>query len=443
MNISHKKTVTIVGGGLAGVEAAARLARAGVETELFEMKPERFSPAHKSADLAELVCSNSFRSDEPNSAVGLLKEEMRRLGSVLMAAAEKTRTPAGKALAVDRDLFAREATRTVESLPGVSIVRREFTELDPDRLIVLAAGPLASEDLSRNLAGLIGEDSLHFYDAIAPIVAADSVDMSKAFWGSRYGEAGQGDYLNCPMNQDQYEAFYQALLEADETPARDFEDPVFFEGCLPVEIMARRGPLTLTFGPLKPVGFTDPATGSRPYALVQLRRENEAGTLFNMVGFQTRLRLPDQERVFRMIPGLERAEFARYGSVHRNTFINAPRHLDRFLRLRRHPNLFLAGQISGVEGYVESAAMGILAGENAARQALGRDLLSPPPTTAMGALVSHLTDQTPRNFQPSNVNFGLTPPPQGKIPKKKRREFYSARALQDLEAWISGTDYEP
>lgn len=425
----------VIGGGLAGCEAAWRLAKAGVGVDLFEMKPVKFSPAHTSAHLAELVCSNSLRSNEIESAVGLLKAEMRLLGSLVMKAADFCKVPAGKALAVDRERFAAWITARIEALPEMRLCREEVTTLDPERLTVLAAGPLASEPLAEALAGLIGAEHLHFYDAISPIVTAESIELGRAFRQSRYDETGEGDYLNCPMTLEEYGRFLEALGEADRVEARAFEDERFFEGCLPIEVMAGRGPETLRFGPMKPVGLIDPRTGQRPYAVVQLRRENEAGTLYNLVGFQTRLKRPDQDRVFRLIPALAKAEFARYGSIHRNTFIHGPRHLNAHLQLLKAPRILLTGQITGVEGYVESAAMGILAGENAARLAMGRRLVSPPPTTAHGSLVAHLTDRTPRDFQPANVNFGLFPP-AARMPKKNRKAFLARRALDDLDAWI-------
>ncbi|MFH1139575.1 MAG: methylenetetrahydrofolate--tRNA-(uracil(54)-C(5))-methyltransferase (FADH(2)-oxidizing) TrmFO [Pseudomonadota bacterium] len=434
--------VTVIGGGLAGCEAALRLVRNGLAVDLYEMKPVRFSPAHKSPALAELVCSNSFRSADAHSAVGLLKNEMRRLGSLVMRAAGKTSVPAGKALAVDRDRFSALVTDMVAGLPGLNLIRAEVTALDPDRVTVVAAGPLASEALAGELARLVGADHLYFYDAIAPVVEADSIDLGRAFFASRYDETGEGDYLNCPFTEEEYTVFYQALTAGEKTPLREFEKPKFFEGCLPIEEMAARGFLTLAFGPMKPVGLIDPRTGERPFAVVQLRKENEAGTLYNLVGFQTRLKRPDQDRVFRLIPGLADARFARWGSVHRNTFIKSPDHLNEFLQLRNAPRLFLAGQISGVEGYVESSAMGILAGENAARLALGRPLVVPPPETALGALVKHLTDATPKHFQPSNVTFGLTPPAPGKMRKKDRPAFYVRRAEAALDGWLTEVGYE-
>ena len=432
----NEEKVTIIGGGLAGCEAAWRLAKHGIRVDLFEMKPEKFSPAHESDQLAELVCSNSLRSNNPHTAVGLLKEEMRRLDSLILKAAEMTRVPAGQALAVDRDRFSAFITRRIESLNLIRIIRREAAALDPDRLTILATGPLTSKNMSRSLSDLIGSEHLHFYDAISPIVTSESIERDKVFSASRYGKGGPDDYINCPMTEEEYKKFYAALVEAECVELRPFEKPRYFEGCLPVEIMAARGEKTLVFGPLKPVGLIDPRTGEQSYGVVQLRRENETGTLYNLVGFQTKLKWPEQDKVFRLIPGLKKAEFVRYGSVHRNTFINGPRHLNPFLQLRRHPRVFLAGQITGVEGYVESSAMGLLAGENAARMVKGLPLVNPPRFTAHGALVTHLTDPTPREFQPMNVNFGLFPsPPQG-VKKKDRKAFYSRRALENLDEWM-------
>jgi methylenetetrahydrofolate--tRNA-(uracil-5-)-methyltransferase len=428
--------VTVIGGGLAGCEAAWRLAGRGLTVELHEMKPERYSPAHTSPHLAELVCSNSLRSNDPQSAVGLLKEEMRALDSLIMAAAEASRVPAGKALAVDRNAFSSWITSRLERLPRVRIVRGERMNLSFPGPTILATGPLTSEWMSQALSGLVGAEHLYFYDAIAPIITAESVDMSRAFVASRYGPTGEGDYINCPLDAEEYKAFYLALLNAPKVQLRDFEKPVFFEGCLPIEVMAERGEQTLAFGPMKPVGLTDPRTGRRPEAVVQLRRENSAGTLLNMVGFQTRLKWAEQDRVFRLIPGLKEAEFVRYGSVHRNTFINAPEHVTQYLQLRQRPDLFVAGQISGVEGYVESAAMGILAGENAARLAKNLPLVTPPKTTALGALVGHLTDTVVRRFQPANINFGLVPPAPKNVRKRDRTAWFVNRAREDLASWI-------
>ncbi|NDY43539.1 methylenetetrahydrofolate--tRNA-(uracil(54)-C(5))-methyltransferase (FADH(2)-oxidizing) TrmFO, partial [Dissulfurirhabdus thermomarina] len=362
--------LTVIGGGLAGSEAAWQAAEAGCRVRLVEMKPRRFSPAHKSPFLGELVCSNSLRSDAPDSAVGLLKEELRRAGSLVMAAADRTRVPAGKALAVDRNRFAAEITAALEAHPRVEIVRDEATALPDTGWVIVATGPLTSDALAAELRARIGTGYLHFYDAIAPIVLGESLDRTVVFAASRYQEGG-GDYLNCPMDEAAYRRFVEALLAAEKVPLRDFERAAYFEGCLPIEVMAERGPETLRFGPMKPVGLVDPRTGRTPHAVVQLRREDLEGTLWNMVGFQTKLKWHEQERVFRMIPGLERAEFVRLGSIHRNTFVCAPRVLTPALRLRADPRIFLAGQLSGVEGYVESTAMGLLAGRNAARLARG------------------------------------------------------------------------
>lgn len=425
--------LTIIGGGLAGVEAAWQAARLRVPVRLYEMKPGKFSPAHRSPLLGELVCSNSLRSAEVETAVGLLKEEMRRLDSLVMRAADATRVPAGKALAVDREAFAAFLTRALEAEPQVTILREEVTALDPERLTIVAAGPLASEPLAGALAELTGQEQLHFYDAIAPIVTAESLDMSRIFRASRWG-AGE-DYLNCPMTEAEYAAFYQALMAAEQVPLRDFEEPRYFEGCLPIEVMAARGYLTLAHGPLKPVGLVDPRTGRQPFAVVQLRPENREGTLYNLVGFQTKLTYRAQERVFRLIPGLEHAEFVRLGSIHRNTFIRSPGLVSEYLNFFRFPRLFLAGQLTGVEGYVESAAMGLLAGLNAARLARGLPLVTPPWATALGALISHVTNTASRDFQPMNVNFGLFPPLSGRLPKRERGRAYAARALQELERW--------
>ena len=429
-----ERSLTIIGGGLAGCEAAWQAASRGVPVRLFEMKPHRLSPAHKSPDLAELVCSNSLRSNELTSAVGLLKEEMRSLGSLIMAVADRTQVPAGKSLAVDRDLFSSEVTRAIESHPKVTLIREEVCDVDPDTPAIIATGPLSSEAMHQLLARLTDSSDLYFYDAIAPIVYAESIDTETAFMASRYQD-GEGDYLNCPFDEEQYYAFYQALLGAEQTPLREFEKPQFFEGCLPIEVLASRGDQTLLFGPMKPVGLRLPLTGERPFAVVQLRKENLEGTLYNMVGFQTRLRRPEQERVFRMIPGLEEARFARLGSVHRNTFINGPKWLKSTLQLKNHLNVLLAGQISGVEGYVESTGMGLLAGVNGARLLQGLPLVTPPPESALGALVCHVSGSTSKNFQPMNVNFGLFPPLAQRTPKKHRRKAYGDRALQELESW--------
>jgi len=430
------ENLLIIGGGLAGSEAAWQAARRGVKAVLYEMKPWKFSPAHQSPLLGELVCSNSLRAESIDSAVGLLKEEMRRLGSLIMAAALATRVPAGKSLAVDRERFAGYITEALGNEPLISIVREEVTALDRDRPTIVATGPLTSEPLAAALATITGQEHLHFYDAIAPIVHAESIDMGKIFRASRYG-AGD-DYLNCPFTEEEYAAFYQALMAAEHVPLRPFEEPRYFEGCLPVEVMAARGYLTLAYGPMKPVGLTDPRTGKQPFAVAQLRQENREGTLYNLVGFQTKLKYHEQEWVFRLIPGLEQAEFARLGSIHRNTFIRSPGLLSPYLNFFQYPNIFLAGQISGVEGYVESTAMGLLAGINGARLIQGRPLATPPRATALGALIHHLTNTATKDFQPMNVNFGLFPPLAGRVPKKQRGAAYSQRALIELAEWMAG-----
>lgn len=429
------KPVTVIGGGLAGSEAAYQIAKRGIRVTLHEMKPAKFSPAHQSQNLAELVCSNSLRSDALDSAVGLLKEEMRRLGSLIMEAADNTKVPAGKALAVDREQFSSYITKKIAAHPLITIVREEVTEIPEEGITIIATGPLTSEGLSKRLGELIGEHYLYFYDAIAPIIFKESIDFNKVFKASRY-EEGEGDYLNCPMDEKQYKGFIQALKEAEKVPLKPFEKPVYFEGCLPIEVMAERGDETLRFGPMKPVGLKDPRTGKEPYAVVQLRQENVAGTLYNMVGFQTKLKWPEQERVFRMIPGLEKAEFARLGSIHRNTFVKAPVVITKTLQLQKNKNIFLAGQISGVEGYVESTAMGLTAGINAALLAGGKEMIVPPNTTAHGALINHITESNPESFQPMNVNFGLFPALSRKMPRKKRGQLYAEGALAALEIWI-------
>ena len=427
--------VCVVGGGLAGCEAAWQLGKRGVRVVLFEMKPRRFSAAHRSPRLAELVCSNSLRSAATENAVGLLKEEMRRLESLFMAAADATAVPAGKALAVDREAFSAFVEERLTSLaPVVEIVREEVTEIPAGGPCILAPGPLASEALSRAMADVVGGSYLYFYDAISPIVEADSIDHQKVFRASRYGE-GEGDYLNCPLTEEEYRLFHRAVLAGEKVPLREFEEARFFEGCLPIEVLAQRGEMTLAFGPMKPVGLTDPRTGRQPFAVVQLRRENREGTLYNLVGFQTRLTWTEQARIFRTIPGLEKAVFARWGSMHRNTFINAPALLTPRLHLREEPRIYLAGQITGVEGYVESAAMGLLAGLSVLARLEGRDFAPPPPTTAHGALVAHITSASAKDFQPMNVNFGLFTPPPHRIAPRYRGAFYRDRALADLEAW--------
>jgi len=441
------EVVRVIGGGLAGCEAAWRVAAAGLPVRLIEMKPKHFSAAHHSSDLAELVCSNSLRSNIVTSAVGLLKEEMRRLGSLTLAAAERTAVPAGRALAVDRDLFARAVTAAVEQHPLIEVRREEQDALPEEGAVtIVATGPLTSESLSAALARLTGEAHLAFYDAIAPVVFADSIDQAKVFRASRYG-AGD-DYLNCPFTEADYAIFYDALMNGERVPLATFEEGArYFEGCLPVEVLAERGRDTLRYGPMKPVGLVDPKTNEQPYAVVQLRQENLQATLFNLVGFQTKLRYGEQERVFRLIPGLGEARFARLGSVHRNTFVRGPEVLRPTLQTRARGELLLAGQITGVEGYVESAAMGVLAGINAARLARGEALVVPPGSTALGALVRHISGETltqlgKQGFQPMNVNFGLFEP-LGRVKRVERGAAYAERALAALEEWMRAEGIRP
>jgi methylenetetrahydrofolate--tRNA-(uracil-5-)-methyltransferase len=426
--------VTIIGGGLAGCEAAWQLLRRGRRVRLCEMKPELFSPAHKSPHLAELVCSNSLRSGSLENAVGLLKEEMRRLDSLILAAADATAVPAGKALAVDRNAFSLFIEERLAAQPGLELIRGEITEIPTEGIAIIASGPLTSDALARAIAARTGGDYLYFYDAISPIVEGESIDLHRVFAASRYGH-GEADYLNCPMDRETYETFRRELTQAEEVPLRTFEEIKCFEGCLPIEVIARRGIDTLAFGPMKPVGLIDPRTGGQPHAVVQLRREDREGILYNMVGFQTKLTWPEQRRIFRTIPGLENAEFVRYGSVHRNTFLNAPALLTANLQLRSLPRLLFAGQITGVEGYVESSAMGLLAGLNVSRCLSGLEMIPPPRETALGALVGHINNADRKPFQPMNVTFGLFPPLPGRIRKKERGLCYARRALAALSSW--------
>ena len=438
--------ITVIGGGLAGCEAAWQAAQRRVGVILLEMKPLRFSPAHEMAQLGELVCSNSLRSNAVDSAAGLLKEEMRLLDSLVMRVADQSAVPAGKALAVDRQQFAARLTAAIESHPLITVRREEVVRIPEATAgpVVLAAGPLLSGPLADHLKMLTGEAHLAFYDAIAPIVDADSLDLGVIYRKSRWDEQGPGDYLNCPMDREQYERFVALLGAARTVPLHPFENPNYFEGCLPIEVMCARGTDTLRYGPMKPVGLAHPVSGALPHAVVQLRTENCEGTAYNLVGFQTKLTYPEQQRIFRTIPGLERAVFLRMGSIHRNTFVCAPRVLDGSLQMPRRPGLFIAGQLSGVEGYVESAAMGLVAGGNAARLALGQELATPPADTAHGALIRHLTASNPAHFQPSNVNFGLFPPLAGrKIPRKIRGQVRAEQALAQIRQWrrlFSGQD---
>jgi methylenetetrahydrofolate--tRNA-(uracil-5-)-methyltransferase len=442
------KAIHVVGGGLAGSEAAWQIARAGLPVVLHEMRPLTATDAHKTDGLAELVCSNSFRSDDrEHNAVGLLHEEMRRLGSLILWAGDRHAVPAGSALAVDRDGFSAAVTARLEAEPLIEIRREEIAGLPPEdwESVIVATGPLTSPALSEAIRAATGERQLAFFDAIAPIVYKDSIDFDVAWFQSRYDKGDGADYINCPLDKGQYEAFLAALLAAETTEFHAWEkDTPYFEGCLPIEVMAERGPDTLRFGPMKPVGLADPRSARAPHAVVQLRQDNALGTLYNMVGFQTKLKYGAQAEVFRAIPGLERAEFARLGGIHRNTFLNAPKLLDGELRLKAAPRLRFAGQITGVEGYVESAAIGLLAGRFAAAEYRGEHLAPPPATTAHGALLAHITGGADaRTFQPMNVNFGLFPPlgpgPDGKrLKKRERKPALAARALADLDAWAGG-----
>ncbi|HSV06548.1 MAG TPA: methylenetetrahydrofolate--tRNA-(uracil(54)-C(5))-methyltransferase (FADH(2)-oxidizing) TrmFO [Candidatus Binatus sp.] len=425
--------MTVIGGGLAGCEAAWQLARSGIGVDLHEMRPVRGTEAHQTDRLGELVCSNSFRNATLETAVGLLKEEMRRLGSLVMQVADATQVPAGACLAVDRVHFADGLTRAVEALPNVRLVRQEVTELPPS-LTILATGPLTSPALSEALQTALGRTHLYFYDAIAPIVTGDSVDMEIAWKASRYGKGGE-DYINCPLDREQYYRFVAAVGGAEKVATRDFERCIYFEGCMPIEEMARRGPDTLAFGPMRPVGLVNPRDGKRPYACVQLRQDDAEGRLFNLVGFQTKMTYPEQRRVFHMIPGLERADFVRLGSLHRNTFINSPAVLLPSLQVIGRKRLLLAGQLVGVEGYVESAATGLLAGLNAERLLHGVPPLSPPRTTAFGSLLAYITQRGKKGFQPMNANYGLLPPLARPLRGRDKRLALAERALADLARW--------
>lgn len=427
--------ITVIGAGLAGCEAAHKLSSLGFSVRLCEMKPEKRTPAQKSDGFAELVCSNSLKAMRLESAAGLLKEEMRRLGSVTMEAAEKTAVAAGGALAVDRELFSQYITEKIKSDPNIEVVTGEVTELPAEGIVIVATGPLTSDALAESLRRKFG-GTLSFFDAVAPIVTADSIDMDRVFMGARY-DRGEADYINCPMERDEYDAFYDALVSAERAPLHDFDvaDPKVYEGCMPVEIMAGRGRDTLRYGPLRPVGLIDPHTGRRPWANIQLRKENAAGTMYNIVGFQTNLKFGEQKRVFSIIPGLEHAEFVRYGVMHRDTFMDSPRLLTKALSLKSEPRIFFAGQFTGVEGYTESAATGILAGINAARFAKGEEPLVLPPETMLGALISYITDESVGNFQPMGANMGILPPLEKKIRHKDERyAALAARAIAGLEA---------
>jgi methylenetetrahydrofolate--tRNA-(uracil-5-)-methyltransferase len=463
--------IHIIGGGLAGSEAAWQAAERAVSVTIHEMRPVRATAVHKTDHLAELVCSNSFRGDKLDNAVGLLKEEMRRLGSIVMRAADAARVPAGAALAVDREVFSRGVTDAITSHPRITVLREEIAQVPRslDGPVIIATGPLTSDSLSTDIAAMVGSDHLYFYDAISPIVLAETIDRSKVFRASRWGRSfrgehsnarsagsldpaisaspscgvddGNGDYLNCPFTNEEYARFYEALMSAERAPLHEFDQAKFFEGCLPIEVMASRGIDTLRFGPMKPVGLVDPRTGREPYAAVQLRQDNLAGDHFSLVGFQTQMKWGEQARVLKLIPGLEQAEFVRFGMIHRNTYINGPTVLRETWQMKTRDDLFFAGQISGVEGYVESAASGLIAGRNAAAFVLGEAISAPPRTTAIGALAYYVSHAEPRSYQPTNVTFGIIPPLQmadgRRVPKKKmeRNVALSERALADLDAW--------
>ncbi len=439
--MSEEKVITVVGGGLAGTEAANQITKLGIAVKLIEMRPERTSPAHESSDLGELVCSNSLKSDSLDNASGVLKQEMRQLGSLILEAAENTRVPAGKALAVDRTKFAEHITNKIENNPLIDLVREEFKEIPEtlDAPLIVASGPLTSESLSESIKKLSNSDHLYFYDSISPIIDADSINYDIVYRASRYenGVQEEGDYLNCPLNREQYYTVIDELLESEKIETRDFEKGIYFESCLPVEVIAERGRDSLRFGPARPVGLKDPRTGKSPFAVVQLRCENKEATMYNMVGFQTKLRYPEQRRIFHMIPGLENAEFMRYGSMHRNTYMNSPELMRPTLQFKNNDMLFFAGQILGVEGYVESAAMGILAGINAAKAICNEPLIIPPRETALGSLINYITDTDVKNFQPMNINFGLFPSVEGKMKKAEKKELIANRALESLSSFLN------
>ena len=422
--------ITVIGAGLAGCEAAMQIANRGIAVDLIEMKPQK-TPAHKSDGFAELVCSNSLKASRVDSAAGLLKQEMRKFSSICMESAEKCWVSAGGALAVDRNDFSGYITKKIKSHPNINVINRVVTELPKDGITVVATGPLTDGELAKNVSEITGSENLSFYDAAAPIVTRESIDFSVAFFASRYGK-GTDDYINCPMNKEEYTEFYNALINAESAVLSEFDKPItVYEGCMPVEILAKRGEDSIRFGPLKPVGLKDPRTGHRPWAVVQLRSENKEGTLFNLVGFQTNLKFPEQKRVFSLIPGLKNAEFMRYGVMHRNSFINSPKLLNHDLSLKENPNIFFAGQLSGVEGYMESASSGIIAGINAVKRLKNEPSLILPKYTMIGALLGYITDETVTNFQPMGANFGIIPPLEERI--KDKRERYAAFANRSLK----------
>jgi len=425
--------VNIIGAGLAGSEAAYQLAKRGIKVKLYEMRPTRMTPAHETASFAELVCSNSLRADGLANAVGVLKEEMRILDSLIMKAADQHKVPAGGALAVDRELFSNEITKFLTDHPNIEVVREELTELLPGPTIV-ATGPLTSEALSEHIRLLTGQDAFYFYDAAAPIIAKDSIDFNKVYLKSRY-DKGEAAYLNCPMSESEFKAWHEALIQAEVVPVKEFEKEVFFEGCMPIEVMAKRGPQTVLFGPMKPVGLEDPNTGKTPHAVVQLRQDNAAGTLYNLVGFQTHLKWKEQKRIIQMIPGLENAEILRYGVMHRNSFINAPVLLRPTYQMKLREDLFFAGQLTGVEGYVESAASGMVAGINMAKYLLGEPLIEFPRETVIGAMAYYITHAAKDGFQPMNANFGLLLDLPGRVKKKEKKALYATRAIEKVNEY--------
>ncbi|MCY3826131.1 MAG: methylenetetrahydrofolate--tRNA-(uracil(54)-C(5))-methyltransferase (FADH(2)-oxidizing) TrmFO [Candidatus Dadabacteria bacterium] len=430
-------SITVIGAGLAGVEAANQISKFGVRVTLYEMRPRRKTAAHRTSDLAELVCSNSLKSASMENASGILKEEMRRLGSLVIEAAEASKVPAGKALAVDREMFSDYITRKIQGNELIDLKREEVTKIPENGTVVVATGPLTSDALCAEISSLTESEYLYFYDAISPIIDADTIDRSKIFRGSRYGhgDSEEGDYLNCPLSEDQYYELVDDLIRGEKVETREFEKALYFQSCMPVEVICERGRDTLRFGPLKPVGLIDPRTGKTPFAVLQLRTENSEETMYNMVGFQTKLRYPQQRTVFRKIPGLERAEFLRYGSVHRNTYIDSPRLLEKDLSLSSRPGLFFAGQITGVEGYVESAATGIVCGINASRKALGLAPAHVPRETSIGSLLEYISTPGKSGFQPMNINFGLFPKVEGKMGKEKKRRIIAQRAIESMSAY--------
>lgn len=429
-----KKKIRVIGGGLAGSEATYQLAKRGYEVELYEMRPQTQTPAHNTENLAELVCTNSFRSDALSNAAGLLKEEMRILDSIIMASADASRIPAGSALAVDRENFSHKVEEKLQAMDNVTIIKEEITEIDTDIPTIIATGPLTSTDLSKSIQTLVDDESLYFYDAVAPIVDSESINFDIAYRKSRYDKGDGKDYINCPMNKEEFDAFHREILASELAPMRDFEDIKVFEGCMPVEVMAKRGPKTMTFGPLKPVGLEKP-DGTRPYAVVQLRQDNAAGTLYNLVGFQTRIKWGDQKRIIQMIPGLENVEIVRYGVMHRNTFVNSPKSLNNNYQMINHPNIFFAGQITGVEGYIESSASGLYAALSMIQHLEGKDLPNLSKETIMGSMANYVAEANPNNFQPMNANFGLV---ANRIKDRDEMAERSLAHVREFKDTISG-----